>query len=409
MVWAGTHESGYPQSAESLRELAEIELSPKQVRRITGRIGEDRRRERAADVATFRNLPLAERTRPNTTAGVPPVGVVMMDGGRHQRRDHFGEPREKDRRTHWKENKVGLTLSMSSEISPSDPAPEFPEWLAGAKVVSEIARLAERENSPAKSARTAEDDSSAEEGDGPDHNARAWIKAPKLLQREMIADTEPAEEFGWHLEWKAWRDGVTAAARKAFIADGANTNWTIHRKHFSRMTGILDLMHALSYAHRAAKALDDPHAYRRYAEWIWQGRVDRVIEELEAHREPLGPPEAGDGTTETVATDRTASADAGETDPIERAVTYYTNHRERMNYPEYRRQGLPLTSSHVESAIKQINRRVKGSEKFWREDSAAGILQLRADTLSDSHPLDRFWTRWRANQTGANRYATTVT
>jgi len=75
-----------------------------------------------------------------------------------------------------------------------------------------------------------------------------------------------------------------------------------------------------------------------------------------------------------------------------------------MNYPEYRRQGLPLTSSHIESTIKQIAARIKGSEKFWRRPMAEAILQLRADTLSDSRPLDAFWRRHQARQTGANTY-----
>ncbi|MCH7729059.1 MAG: hypothetical protein IH991_21640, partial [Planctomycetes bacterium] len=44
---------------------------------------------------------------------------------------------------------------------------------------------------------------------------------------------------------------------------------------------------------------------------------------------------------------------------------YYENHAKRMNHPEYRRQGFPLTSSLVESAVKQVGRRVKGSEKYW--------------------------------------------
>ena len=98
------------------------------------------------------------------------------------------------------------------------------------------------------------------------------------------------------------------------------------------MTGVLDLMHAFSYAYRAAAVLDDPNTYRR--------------------------------------------------------------------------QGLPLTSSHIESAIKQINARVKGTGKFWRNDHANAILQLRADTLSDSQPQKYFWTRWRANQTEVNQYPT---
>jgi hypothetical protein len=77
-----------------------------------------------------------------------------------------------------------------------------------------------------------------------------------------------------------------------------------------------------------------------------------------------------------------------------------------MNYPLYRQQGLPLTSSHIESTVKQINQRIKGTEKFWRRDSGEAVLQLRADALSDSLPLQPFWHRWQAQQTGANRYRT---
>ena len=89
---------------------------------------------------------------------------------------------------------------------------------------------------------------------------------------------------------------------------------------------------------------------------------------------------------------------------IDRALTYYEYHQSRMNYPEYRRLGLPLTSSHIESTIKQINRRVKGSEKFWLRSTSEAVLQLRADYLSDSAPLGSFWLRHQARQTGANAY-----
>jgi hypothetical protein len=61
-----------------------------------------------------------------------------------------------------------------------------------------------------------------------------------------------------------------------------------------------------------------------------------------------------------------------------------------MKYAEYRRLGLPITSSHVESTIKQINRRVKGTEKFW-DQGAEPLLQLAADHLSETPDLARFW------------------
>ena len=80
---------------------------------------------------------------------------------------------------------------------------------------------------------------------------------------------------------------------------------------------------------------------------------------------------------------------------VQTAVTYLTNNRGRMNYPRYRRQGLPVTSSLAESLVKQMNQRVKGTEKFWN-DGASGeaILQLRAAVISEDARLAT-WIRTR--------------
>ena len=75
-----------------------------------------------------------------------------------------------------------------------------------------------------------------------------------------------------------------------------------------------------------------------------------------------------------------------------------------MNYPEYRKQGLPLTSSHIESTVKLINRCIKGSEKFWLREASECVLQLRTDYLSDSRPIKPFWSRWQADHTGSNHH-----
>ena len=48
-------------------------------------------------------------------------------------------------------------------------------------------------------------------------------------------------------------------------------------------------------------------------------------------------------------------------------------------------------TSAVESVIKMINKRVKGSEKFWSEPGAEAILQLRADYLGETETMSRFW------------------
>ncbi|HEY2840103.1 MAG TPA: hypothetical protein VGJ26_13190 [Pirellulales bacterium] len=70
----------------------------------------------------------------------------------------------------------------------------------------------------------------------------------------------------------------------------------------------------------------------------------------------------------------------------------------------YRRQGLPIVSAYIESTIKQINLRLKGSEKFWSQGGAEAVLQLWADYLSDRRPLDQFWTQHSETTTGQRSY-----
>ena len=131
--------------------------------------------------------------------------------------------------------------------------------------------------------------------------------------------------------------------------------------------------------------------YREWIGWVWQGQVTQVIAALAQRQSELGLPEAGEPETsprQIVAT----------------ALTYLRNQQDKMRYDEYRRQGLPLTSSLMESVVKQVNLRVKGTEKFWSAEGAEAILQLCADYLSDDQPLEAFWDRRQAEATGQRRY-----
>ena len=106
----------------------------------------------------------------------------------------------------------------------------------------------------------------------------------------------------------------------------------------------------------------------------------QVIDELKSHHQRLGePPE-----------------DASPDDPRERlrlTIGYFENNRDRMDYVRYRRNGLPTTSAWMESAVKELNYRVKGTEMFWNNPTGAeAILSLRAATLSDDERLTRLLT-----------------
>ena len=188
-----------------------------------------------------------------------------MDGGRYQRRDHFGEKDRPAGEKHWREDKVGCLLSMSGETYESDPTPELPEWLATSSAVAELAKMAEKQG-------VFEVSEPMEEPAGGNLRRGSVSRSPKLVSREVVASSAEAESFGWQLAARAWQRGFPSAERQAFVADGAHANWTIQRKHFSHATPILDLMHALSYAFSAALAVPEKDVFRRWAEWIWARR-----------------------------------------------------------------------------------------------------------------------------------------
>ena len=188
--------------------------------------------------------------------------------------------------------------------------------------------------------------------------------------------------------------GVPGGGRKAFVGDGSANNWELRRRFFGSFVPILDFIHALSYVFAAAMAGRRFAAgwavYRRWIGWVWQGRAAEVIAALRARQAELGS--------------RGGRAGKSPRPLVARTLTYLGNHRDKMRYDAYRRQGLPITSSHVGSVVKRINRRVKGTEKFWSEEGGEAVLQLRADYLSDGQPLEAFWQRRQEAASGQRSY-----
>src|SRR5439155_18377965 len=129
---------------------------------------------------------------------------------------------------------------------------------------------------------------------------------------------------------------------------------------------------------------EEADRWSRYVRWLracWQGQAGEVLQELAEAAERLGPP-AEDEEVE-------------ERDPrrvMREALVYLRNNRERMDYPRYRRAGLPVTSSLVESLVGEFNTRVKGADKYWnRSAGAEAILQVRAAVLSEDDRLARYF------------------
>ena len=146
-----------------------------------------------------------------------------------------------------------------------------------------------------------------------------------------------------------------------------------------------DLMNKVTEAKKAAEAnlivrREETAAMRSQANTakVLEGNIGQVIAELREHQRQVGLP----------------PKDCEKTDPrkvLADAVSYFQNHISRMEYPAYRRQGPPTTSALMESFVKEMNARVKGTEKFWN-DGASGeaILQIRAAALCEDARLSNF-------------------
>jgi hypothetical protein len=79
---------------------------------------------------------------------------------------------------------------------------------------------------------------------------------------------------------------------------------------------------------------------------------------------------------------------------------YFLTHQQRMRYAEFKAQGLPCGSGHVESAIRRvINLRLKAPGTFWLKEMAECFLFLRSQLLSGR------WNFFLVNLTALTRRA----
>jgi len=421
VVYAGTQGGSFPQGSADLAEYLDLHINAKQVERVTERIGQQRCTERDAAVAAYQQLPLVER-KDKPAAVVPPaLAVVGVDGGRLQvRGEHWGSPAstaaaplaapaaeeplpadDQHRGQHWREDKIGLLMTMTSEVQDHDPCPDIPPAFVDPTRIVQLARelktkkAAAVADSPAEPAAAAATPETVEQVLQEAGQPVRW-QPPAVATKQLTATRQPWPAFGPHVAARAWSLGFYQAARQAFIGDGAANNWTLWRKHFSSFVPILDFIHALSYVFAAATA-GRPFAegwpcYVRWIGWVWRGQVEQVIVELAQRQVELGLPQPSEGETQPRVL-------------VAAALGYLQNHQDKMRYPAYRQQGLPIVSSYVESAVKQFNQRVKGTEKFWTEEGAEALLQLRADYLSTPNSLEEFWQTRQAKATGQVTYA----
>lgn len=393
IVHAGVNSVSYQQASRDLVELAELKVSAKRVERLVRKIGQERIDQRDAAVAAHQQLPLVKKdVIANPQRPSPSVAMVSVDGGRIQIRS---EPSESNQQGHWRESKVAVLETYQSEVHAADPDPDVPRCFLELKRTKEMVRGLGHALPVGLEFEAANRSETPEVATEKGRSRKPRPGRPKRLVRSVLASRRCSDEFGPIVHQATWERNFFGASRRAFLGDGLPVNWTIQRRHFGGFTPILDFVHALSYVFAAAfagRAADEAkEVYKRWIQAAWSGQVATILTELEARCTALGSP----------------PAECADSDPrklVFESLRYLRNNADRMRYEDYRRQGLPIMTSAVESVIKMINKRVKGSEKFWSEPGAESILQLRADDLGETETMSRFWLEREAQASGHRRY-----
>lgn len=351
--------------------MAGVAISPTHLQRLSERVGTEWAQARGAEVQAFREGKLARQY-----CQAPASAAVLLDGGRYQTR-----AAEAGRGVHdpsWRETKVACCQTYTAVAFQADPQPRPPaKFLDRERVKQLVSSMAPRGG----------------RGSGAGAQAKPRRprpaprrRRPRRLVRTVVATTQDNEAFGWQVAAEVHRRGLDRARRKACLGDGSQAIWSLFASHLAAagFVAILDFVHLLVHLYAAARAAAGKVAdaawglYTRWLCWAWSGKVALLLGALRAASRRAGA----------------VPAAAGADDPrrvLAEAVTYVGNNRGRMKYPEYRQLGLPISSAPVESAIKQLNRRVKGSEKFWLKGGAEAILQVRAAYLSEDDRAERYW------------------
>jgi len=363
--------------------LCGLSISARHVQQLTQEVGTELARARDEQALKRRRRQLSPRV-----AVTPEVVAVEVDGGRLRTRAP-----DQGRGVHDaenKEDKIACLVTLTHVEHAEDPQPEPPpSFVQPRRIQRLVQQMAGQAGDPLLEAGAPPAEPEAEEAPATVGAAvvdpAAEPGAPRRLVRTCVASMVASRSFGPLMAAEAQSRDFYAARRRAFVADGQAYNWSIHRGYFADFVPIVDLLHVVCYLFKAAQAVEaEAERWPLYLGWLracWQGRVADVVQQMEGYQQRVGCPPPGE--------------DLPATDPrrlLAEALSYLRNNAERMDYPRYRRQGLPTTSSLAESLVGEFNARVKGKQKFWnRPAGAEAVLQVRAVLLSEDGRLERYF------------------
>ena len=191
-----------------------------------------------------------------------------------------------------------------------------------------------------------------------------------------LSSMETIHEFGPQLRQEAIRRGMATVPQTVLLIDGASGLENMGLSCFPDAIQIVDFFHAMEHAGEVLRALhgpqpaDSPEHKKRLHHWAKELLKDRV--------------------KELVASARTNAAGTATEQAVEKALGYFENNLDRMQYKTFRDKGFFIGSGVIEAGCKSvIGARCKQSGMRWTVRGAENILALRCIQSSDR--LDDFW------------------
>lgn len=161
------------------------------------------------------------------------------------------------------------------------------------------------------------------------------------------------------------------------LADGAKDNWTFLDPYTD--LAILDFWHASEYLALASKAVSKSTYEKK--QWLKKARhtlryeldgATKLFKEIKRFR-------------------RKPNLSKVAEESLERAITYFSNHKHQMNYAEHAAANYPIGSGVTEAACKVIvKERLCQSGMKWKIEGAQSTLNIRALYHTDGR-WNLFW------------------
>ena len=140
---------------------------------------------------------------------------------------------------------------------------------------------------------------------------------------------------------------------------------------------IVDIIHALEYLWKAAKALFDPDDPKE-AQWVGE-KIEQLLQ----------------GQAKSIVRNLRHSAiskamSSKQREPIDQCATYLANHVPYLNYPDYLAKGYPIATGVIEGACRHLVKdRMEITGARWGLEGGEAVLKLRA--LYINGDFDAYW------------------